>query len=70
MDVRCKDCYEGSFHSAGKCRVCQGSGQNIHLNSDSADCRYCGGSGACPVCGGSGIQTQDTIQTLFGGGTQ
>ena len=66
MNSRCTDCYDGLFEASGKCRVCHGSGKNIHLNSDSADCEYCQGSGVCPVCGGSGIQGEAQIQTLFG----
>jgi hypothetical protein len=60
----CRDC---KSPGNGKCRVCSGTGINVHLNSDRQSCENCGGSGACPTCQGSGrYGRHDGIQTLFG----
>jgi len=51
---RCTDCDGGLLGSDGKCAMCHGTGKNVHLNSDQADCEKCGGSGVCPACRGTG----------------
>jgi len=53
IDTRCGDC-DGVAMGNGKCKVCHGTGQNVHLNSDSVDCENCHGTGVCPTCGGTG----------------
>jgi hypothetical protein len=55
---RCVDCDRASD---GKCRVCHGTGQNVHLSSDSPDCEHCRGGGACPICKGLGYPGDDDI---------
>jgi len=53
---RCPDCDGGllSLGGDGKCSMCHGTGKNVHLNSDQAECEKCGGSGLCKTCGGTG----------------
>jgi hypothetical protein len=51
--------------NSGKCRVCHGTGQNVHLNSDSPDCENCHGTGACPTCDGRGFVGDDGIIDIF-----
>jgi hypothetical protein len=68
----CGDCMstiDGALLSDfGKCRVCHGTGANIHLNADTPKCEYCHGTGVCPTCGGTGSERSGPlIQTLFGG---
>jgi hypothetical protein len=68
---RCTDCDFDFFEGVGKCRACHGTGENVHLNSDSPICENCKGSGICPSCGGSGYfggsgSFDGGIQTLFG----
>jgi hypothetical protein len=67
--VVCPDCDSGGFIRDGKCRVCYGTGINIHLDSAAPDCENCKGSGMCPTCGGSGVYQDSSsgdIQRLFG----
>ena len=47
---RCQHCDD--FPSSGKCAKCYGTGNSIHLNSDSPLCEECKGSGICQYCKG------------------
>jgi DnaJ-class molecular chaperone len=38
----------------GKCKMCCGSGINVHVSSTEPKCDNCKGTGICPTCGGTG----------------
>ena len=66
----CPDCAGGVFSGDGRCGKCDGTGINTQFDSDQPKCPYCGGSGVCATCGGTGNWADEdrgsAIQTLFG----